>query len=124
MGFARLGRFLVHRRRWVLALAAILFLAAGLYGGDVASRLSNGGFADPGAESTQAQDYLTNTLHTGTPNVVLVVRPAQSGTVDDPNLVAAGKDITAELAAQPGMEQVTSYWALGSPPPLASRSKD
>ena len=64
MRFARIGRFIVARRWWVLALATVAFLAAGAYGGDVAGRLSNGGFADAGSPSARASAYLTDTLGT------------------------------------------------------------
>src|SRR5690349_1081552 len=83
--FTRLGAFLVRRRRWVVVFAALFVVAAGAYGGDVAQRLSSGGFSDPSSESSQADHYLTDTLHTGSPNVVLVVSPADGAKhVDDP----------------------------------------
>jgi RND superfamily putative drug exporter len=125
MVFTRVGEFLVRRRRWVVAFAALFMVAAAVYGGDVAGRLSNGGFSDPTAESTKADQYLTDTLHSGSPNLVLVVTPARAGaSIDDPAIAGAANDLTTELAAHPGISQVTSYWALGSPAPLRSTSGD
>ena len=89
------------------------------FGGDVATRLSNGGFDDPNAESTLARDRLLDSLGTGSPNVVLLVT-ADDGTVNDPAVAAAGQALTDELAAEPGVTEVASYWSLGSPPPLAN----
>ncbi len=121
MRFARLGTFLVRRRWWVIALSAIFFLVAGAYGGDVAKRLSNGGFSDPSAEASRASGYLENTLGSGTPNVVVLVRPANDGaTVDSPDVAAAGAAITAELAGMEGVSEAVSYWSLGNAPPLRS----
>ncbi len=125
MRFARLGQFLVRRRWWVLVLAAVFFVGAGAYGGDVAKRLSNGGFSDPTSESARAEAYLSETLGSGTPNVVLVVKPTASGvTVDDPAVQAAAREITAELAATPGVTQAVSYWSLDNAPPLRSTTAD
>ena len=61
MRFARLGQWVVRTRRWILGVAVVAFVAAGLYGADVASHLSTGGFADPGSASARASDYLTDT---------------------------------------------------------------
>jgi len=119
MRFARLGQFLVRRRWVVIVLAAVFFLAAGVYGGDVAKRLSNGGFSDPSAEASRANAYLEGTLGSGTPNVVILVRAAADGTtVDSPEVAAVGAAITEELRAMEGVGQAVSYWSLGNAPPL------
>ena len=119
MRFAHIGQFLVRRRWWVLVLTAVFFVGAGTYGGDVAKKLSNGGFSDPSAESSRAEQYLDETLGSGTPNVVLLVKPAHEGsTVDDAAVAAAGQAVTAELATAPGVTQSVSYWSLGNAPPL------
>ena len=118
MRFAALGRFVIRARWWILGAALVFFVAAGGYGIDVASRLSSGGFSDPGSASAKASDYLTKTLGSGTPNVVVLVSPKAGSTVDDPTVVAAGVALTQELAAQPGVDQAVSYWTLGNAPPL------
>ena len=118
MRFARLGQWVVRRRRWVLGVAAVGFVVAGSYGADVASHLSTGGFADPGSASARASDYLTDTLGSGTPNVVILVTPTNGRSVDEPAIVAAGTALTEELAAQPGVDQAASYWTLDDAPPL------
>src|SRR4051794_6110672 len=106
MRFAHVGQFLVRRRWWVLVLTAVFFVGAGTYGGDVAKRLSNGGFSDPAAESARAERYLDETLGSGTPNVVLLVTPAHEGaTVDDAAVATAGRAVTEELASAPGVTQ-------------------
>ena len=120
MRFAALGRFVIRARWWILGAALVFFVAAGGYGIDVASRLSSGGFSDPGSASAKASDYLTKTLGSGTPNVVVLVSPKAGSTVDDPTVVAAGVALTQELAAQPGVDQAVSYWMLGNAPPLRS----
>ena len=114
-----LGAFTVAKRRWIL-LATLVFVAlAGALGGGVASHLSSGGFTDPSAESTRAANALDAVFHTGTPNLLLLVT-ANAGSVDAPAVAAEGTALTAELAAQPGVSNVASYWSLGGAPPLRS----
>ncbi|MDQ3879151.1 MAG: MMPL family transporter, partial [Actinomycetota bacterium] len=116
---SRLAAFTVRRRRPILIAGAAFFLVAGALGGNVASHLSSGGFQDPAAESTKADQALLNTFHTGAPNVVLVVT-AKSGDVDDKQVAAQGIALTKKLSADPDVVQAFSYWTLGSPPPLKS----
>jgi RND superfamily putative drug exporter len=117
----RLAEFVVRRRRWVLISALVLFMAAGALGGGVQKYLSQGGFEDPNAESTKAEHALQDTFGAGAPNFILLVQ-AKQGSVDDPAVAAAGQAITTELAKEGWIEQAVSYWSLGSPPPLKSRT--
>jgi RND superfamily putative drug exporter len=115
----RLAQFTVRRGRRVLIASAVFFALAGLIGGGVAQHLSSGGFDDPGAESTRALQVIEDVFHAGGPNVVLLVTSG-TGDVDDPTAAAQGQALTAELAAEPGIEQAFSYWTLGNAPPLRS----
>jgi putative drug exporter of the RND superfamily len=115
----RLAQFTVRRRRRVLLVSLVLFALAGVFGGGVAGHLSSGGFEDPGAESTRAGKVVDQVFHAGEPNLVLLVT-AKVGSVDDPATAAAGQALTGELAATAGIDQASSYWTLGSVPPLRS----
>src|SRR3954469_9129804 len=108
----RLADFLVARRRWVLAAPLGFVLLAGLVGGKVASRLSSGGFTDPGVAPSRAEGGLRDTFHQGVTNIV-VLADAPDG-VDKPDAAQAGRALTARLAAEPGVTQVASYWTVGS----------
>jgi RND superfamily putative drug exporter len=123
MLLTRLARFTVRRRRRVLLGALVAFLVAGAVGGGVAGRLSSGGFEDPKAESTRAQHLVDEAFGNGTPNLVLLVT-ADDGSVDGPAAAEAGRALTAEVEALPGVEQAVSYWTLGNAPPLRSRNGD
>jgi RND superfamily putative drug exporter len=115
----RLGRFTVRRRRWVLAGTLVAMVAAGALGGGVLDRLSGGGFTDPGSESSRGADVLDDAFGAGDANLVLLVT-AEGGSVDEPDVAAAGVALTEELAAEPSIEQAFSYWTLGQAPPLRS----
>ena len=115
----RLARRIVRHRRLILVAAVVAFALSGALGGSVASKLSSGGFDDPGAESTQAQHYLDTHFTTGgMPNVLLLVTADPGTTVDSPDVVAAGNALTAELAHEPGAAFAASYWSTGGAPPL------
>ena len=111
--FERLGRAVVKRRRWILAATVVFFVVAGGVGGGVAEKLSNGGFQDPNAESSRAARVLDREFGAVSPNIVLLV--STDGSVDDPEIARHGRELTKELADQPGVGQVISYWTTGIP---------
>ncbi|MEV0373279.1 MMPL family transporter [Streptomyces sp. NPDC050636] len=118
---AALGRFLVRRRVPVL-LAVLLAVAAAIpVGGGVADRLSSGGFTDPAAESSKAQEFLADRFGSGVPNLVLLAHAP--GPVDDPRTATAGQDLTRQLAQEPGVLSAVSYWTTprASAQPLKAR---
>ena len=116
-----IARAVVRRRRAVLVAAALVLLASFAYGGRVATKLNTGGFDDPKAESTLAGTALATQFHTGDPNLVMIVT-AKSGSVDSPAVAAAGRALTAQLGRTRYVTGAVSYWTLGSPPPLKSRT--
>lgn len=123
MMLRRLGHFTVRRRRWILVGTLLFVLVAGAFGGNVASLLSSGGFDDPNAESTAANEALDEVFGSGTANLVLLVT-ATDGDVDDTDAARFGTEVTEQLADEEGVEQAVSYWTLGSPPPLKSNGGD
>ena len=104
-----LGRLVTGRTWWVVAASVIVFVLAGAIGGGTLNALSLNRFEAPGSESMRARDALAAGFGTGSPNVALLVT-AQAGTVDSPAVAAAGKALTAELAAYPGVGDAWSYW--------------
>ena len=110
--FDRLGRFAVKRRKAVVALTVLFLVVAGALGSGVADKLSGGGFEDPRAESTLAADVLEAEFGQQSPNLILLV-DAGTGSVDDPEVAAAGLELTKELEAAQEVEQTFSYWSSG-----------
>jgi len=113
----RLARFTAAHATGILAVTAAFVAVAAVLGGNVSSRLSQGGFDAPSEQSVQAADVLSSQFHNGSDNLVLLVR-ADHGTVDSPAVAAAGRSLTRLLAAQPHMANVMSYWSLDSLPVL------
>jgi RND superfamily putative drug exporter len=117
--FTRLGRFTVRRRRRILVLTALFIVAAAGLGSAAFGRLQDGGFNDPGSESSRATHVLNEQFHTGDPNVVVLLE-SRSGLVDGAAATRQGLALTRKVAATPGNEQVASYWSLGGAPALRS----
>ena len=111
---SRLAGLLVRWRLPVLILALLGVAVAGAVGGGAAGALKGGGFEDPAAESIRAQAILRDTFSTDTPGLVFVVT-ARQGSVDDAAVAAFGRDLARRLAAEPGVDDVRSYWDLAAP---------
>jgi putative drug exporter of the RND superfamily len=120
---ARLAPVLIRRRRLVLVAAVLVLAVAGAYGGGVVSSLVGGGFDDPGAQSSRAADVIEATFRQGEPQLVLLAR-SDGGDVDQPAAASAGQALTERVANELGVVQASSYWSLGSPPPLKSTNGD
>ena len=119
----RLAIFVVRRRWWVLVGAVLAVPLMGLYGGNVQSRLANGGFEDPGAESARAATAVKRDFPASGQTDFVVLVGAKTTTVNDDAVAADGQRLTDELARTPGVLTATSYWSLGRVPQLASRDK-
>ncbi|TDC03151.1 MMPL family transporter [Nonomuraea longispora] len=115
----RLGFLLVRRRRLVLALAPIVFVVAAVIAAGVVPRLSLSRFEAPGSESDRAQAELIERFGTGSPDVIFLVT-ARSGTVDDPAVAAAGRELTARIGREEGVAEAASYWTRDRPATLRS----
>ncbi len=119
--FDRLGAFTVRRRRSILVLALLFVVVAGAIGGGVIGRLSSGGFDDPGSSSATAARQLADRFDAGPADVVLIAASRSGTSVDSPEVAADGRALAERLAAEPGVAEVTSYWAAPNP---AMRSTD
>ncbi|NUO98424.1 MAG: MMPL family transporter [Nonomuraea sp.] len=115
----RLGHLLVRRRRLVLALTAVVVVVAGVLAAGAVSRLSLARFEAPGSESDRAQAELVRRFGTGSPDLIFLVT-ARSGTVDDPAVEAAGRELTARIGREEGVAESSSYWTRGGPATLRS----
>lgn len=117
----RSGLLLSRWRRWVLAGAAVFVVAAAALGFSVERHLSQGGFDAASEPSVHAGDILQGRFGVRTPNLEIIVQ-ARRGGVGSPSVRAAGLALTRRLASLPHVEDVESYWSVGSPPQLRSAS--
>ncbi|MDI3404145.1 MMPL family transporter [Streptomyces cavernicola] len=119
--FVRLASLAMRRRRLVFVIAVLGFAIAAAIASPAMKVLSAGGFEDPKAESSIAEEVLRERFDTGEPNFILVARAP--GQVDSGEAEAAGRDLTRELTDQDGVAEVSSYWT-GGPAADELRSED
>ncbi|OKH63757.1 membrane protein [Mycobacterium sp. SWH-M5] len=104
--------------RRILVLAALVMIAAGIFGVPVANKLSAGGFQDPTAESAQATQLLADKFHRGDMQLVIAVTAdTPGGHANGERAREVGTDIVAKLKASPYVTEVTSAWTA---PPSAA----
>ncbi|GAB7035573.1 hypothetical protein JCM4914_70340 [Streptomyces platensis subsp. malvinus] len=109
-GWAQWG---VRFPRRVLVVAGVLCVLFGCAASGLADRLSVGGLAASGTPSARAEAWATR-YGAGSPELVLVVRPVSPRrSLDGPVVRAAGRRLTARLAAEAGVAGARSYWATG-----------
>jgi RND superfamily putative drug exporter len=117
----RLAILVVRRRWWVIAVAIVAFPLLALYGGNVHNKLSSGGFDDPSADSYRAATAIRKQFPDADQSAFVILVTAKSGTVDTPDVAAAGTAIEQRLRHAPGVTTTASYWSLGRVPQLRSR---
>ncbi|MFD1660508.1 MMPL family transporter [Streptomyces caeni] len=116
---SRLASLAFNRRRLVLVLSVVALALLTAIAAPVTKSLSPGGFDDPHSQSSAADAALRDQFHTGDPNFILLATPP--GSVDDPQAVSAGKELTRKLAAEKGVASVTSYWSDERPKALRAQ---
>ena len=110
----RLVRFVISHARQVLFLVVLIVLAAAAYGSSAVSHLSSGGFTDSSSPSTKADALLSQRFHQGDPNLVFLLQSASG--VNSPAARSVGAALALDLARQPDVKGVASYWTV---PPAA-----
>lgn len=108
-----LARLAVTRPKAILAATCVLMIGALAYGAGISERLSGGGFYSGSSEAQRAAALLEDRFHAGKPNLVILATDTRGHSVDDPAAVAAGLELTRDLAATPGITTVSSYWGPG-----------
>ncbi|MCW2589377.1 MAG: rane protein [Mycobacterium sp.] len=111
----RIGLLAIAAPRRILAAAALIMVAAAVFGVPVAKSLSAGGFQDPTSESAQATALLADKFQQGDMQMLVTVT-APAG-VDGTAATAVAMDIVDHLKQSPHVADVTSAWTV---PPQAA----
>jgi len=112
----RIALLAIAAPRRILAVAALIMVAAAVFGIPVAKSLSAGGFQDPTSESAQATQLLTDKFHQG--DMQLLVTVTAPDGVKSSNAADAATNIVEHLKQSPHVADVTSPWTV--PPQAAS----
>ena len=118
----RIAQLAIAAPRRTIAIAALVMVAAGIFGIPVAKGLSAGGFEDPISESARATRMLTDKFGQGDVQLLIVVSSPHG--FDGAVAHAVGTQIADQLRRSPHVASVTSAWT--SPPAAAAKlvSKD
>lgn len=118
----RWASIVVSRKWWVLAVVLVAAIVAGVWGSGVFSKLSQGGYVDPGSESAEVSRIVEADFGRQDPDIVAIYTVPDGKTVADLEPV-----VTATLdrfAADVPTESVTSYWSAAPPAKQLLLSKD
>ncbi|MEV5237950.1 MMPL family transporter [Streptomyces cinnamoneus] len=104
-------RWVIARPWRVLIGAALLGTVVGLWLVGAHPVFSGGGYLATGTEAARADAVLDRHFHAGQPDLVL--RADAGPPADDERVSRAGLALGSDLARQPGVERVYSYWNTG-----------
>src|ERR1700730_11450985 len=111
--FEKLGRA-IYRRRWIVLVAGLVFMAAsGLLGTSVFGSLKAGGYNNPGAESTQVADTLSNQLGRDQRTLVVLFTSKDRTTVDNPVFKSGVQATLKKKEGQEGVGKITTFYSTG-----------
>ena len=118
----RIATLAIAAPKRTIAVAAMLMVAAGIFGAPVAAHLSAGGFQDPNSESARAATTLMEKFGKGDAQLLFVV--STPGGVESPQARTVGTEITDELTRSPHVTSVTSAWTAPRPAAASMISND
>lgn len=118
----RIAHLAVSAPRLMLGLAALVAIAAGVFGVPVAKSLCACGLEDPASESARAKEMLTSKFGVGDVQMVIIVS-ADGGAAGEAAR-AAGTELVDELNRSPHVTSVTSLWTAPPPERAALISSD
>jgi uncharacterized membrane protein YdfJ with MMPL/SSD domain len=118
----RIARLAIAAPRRILAIAALLLLAAAVFGIPVAKSLSAGGFQDPGSESAQASRLLAEKFAQG--DMQMLVTVSSPAGARSPAASAVANDVVDHLKRSAHVANVTSAWTVAPQAAAQLISKD
>ncbi len=118
----RIARLAVNAPKRTVIVAALLMVAAAIFGVPVAKSLSASGFQDPTSESARATQLLIDKFDAGDVQMVIVISSPAGHDSDAARTV--GTEIVEELSRSPRVASVTSAWTAPGPEGRALVSDD
>jgi RND superfamily putative drug exporter len=118
----RIALLAIAAPRRIIAVAALVMVACGIFGIPVAKYLSAGGFQDPTSESAQATKLLVDKFGQG--DMELLISVTSDDGAQSPAARFVGTDIANQLQASPFVAEVNSAWTAPRPAAPALLSKD
>ncbi len=116
----RIARLAIAAPRRILAVGALVFVAAAVFGIPVAKSLAPGGFQDPQSESARAISVLTDKFGQSGQQMLILVTSPQGAAGNQAR--AVGTDLVRQLQHSPLVYNASSPWTR--PVPLAPGASD
>ena len=104
----RIAKLAIAAPRRIIAIAALVMVAAAIFGIPVAKSLSASGFQDPTSESAMATQVLADKFGRGDMQMIITVAAPDGAASADAR--AVGTDIARRLSESPHAKNVTSAW--------------
>src|ERR1700712_5839292 len=95
----RIARSAIAAPRRILAVAALVMVAAAIFGIPVAKSLSAGGFQDPNSESSQATRLLTDKFDQGDMQMLVTITSPDGAA--DKRAAAVANNVVTHLKPSP-----------------------
>ena len=118
----RIARLAIGVPRRMLAVAALVAVAAGIFGVPVAKSLCACGFEDASSESANAKELLTDKFDNGDVQMVIVVSAPDGANGGAAR--AVGTELVDDLMRSPHVTSVMSLWTAPAPERAALVSSD
>jgi len=113
--FSRWGAFVYRRRRVVALLAIVVAVGLGVFAGQASSRLSSGGWLDPGSESAHVADTLASEFGAGRSTIIVLYRTTTGAKADSAEFQAAIAASLATVRTDPNVTGIVGYAQTGDP---------
>jgi putative drug exporter of the RND superfamily len=118
----RIALLAIAAPRRIIAVAALVMVACGIFGIPVAKHLSAGGFQDPTSESAQATKMLVDKFGQG--DMELLITVTSDDGAQAPAARSVGTDIVEQLKASRYVADTNSAWTAPASAAPALISKD
>jgi uncharacterized membrane protein YdfJ with MMPL/SSD domain len=112
--FARWGKLIYRRRRWVAAVAVVAAATSLVFASQVSSVLSTGGWYDPSSESQQVARQLATDFGQGGASVVVLFEAPGRTDAASPAFQAEIAQAVSGLKSDPQVGSVVGYAQTGS----------
>jgi uncharacterized membrane protein YdfJ with MMPL/SSD domain len=114
----RIAHLAIAAPRRILAVAALVMVAAAIFGLPVAKSLSAGGFQDPASESSRAIHLLTDKFGQSDQQLMILLTAPDGAQSDQARRVA--NDIVNQVKQAAGVYNVSSAWTGPAAPRLTA----
>lgn len=117
--FDRIGHFVVRHRKSIVAFYLVFIVISGAIGTGVFKNVKSQGYDNPNSESAKVDNLLRDEFKVRDASVVFII-DTPTGATDDSS-VKFVSNLATQLASEPNVETVVTYWTAGKPDSMLSK---